>query len=138
MLQRRFERVGVYRPTPSSVARLGAHAKEALMLNDLCDLSRLSAALETCAKFDVSSMEDFDRRMATLERRGHRGSEGYRRLESARMYMEANSLMPQRVRREEAPASAQAQRRRRRQDELQQARKAEAQREQQRRGGYRR
>lgn len=138
MLQRRFERVGAYRPTPSSVARLGAHAKEALMLNDLGDLSRLSAALETCAKFDVSSMEDFDRRMATLERRGHRESEGYRRLESARMYMEANRLMPQRVRREEAPASAQVQRRRRRQDELQQARKAEAQREQQRRGGYRR
>ena len=140
MLQRRFARASAYRPTPSSIARLGAHAKDALLLNDLQDLSRLSACLETCAKFDVRSMGDFDRRMETLERHGQQGSEGYRRLEEARMYMAANNLMPQRVRCDVPAAPAQApEKRLRHQEELQQARKAEQRREQrQGRGGYRR
>ena len=139
MLRRRFERASAYRPTPSSIARLEAHAKDALLLNDLSDLSRLSAALETCAKFDARSIEDIDRRIATLERHGKQGSEGHRRLEQARMYMAANNLMPQRTAPAEAAAPAQQRaRRQQRQDELQQARKAEQRREQQGRGGYRR
>lgn len=140
MLQRRFARASAYRPTPSSIARLGAHAKDALLLNDLQDLSRLSACLETCAKFDVRSMDDFGRRMETLERHGQQGSEGYRRLEEARMYMAANNLMPQRVRCDGPAAPAQAREKKlRHQEELQQARKAEQRREpRQGRGGYRR
>ena len=139
MLRRRFERASAYRPTPSSIARLEAHAKDALLLNDLSDLSRLSAALETCAKFDARSIEDIDRRIATLERHGKQGSEGHRRLEQARMYMATNNLMPQRTVPAEAAAPAQQRARRQlRQDELQQARKAEQRREQQGRGGYRR
>lgn len=139
MLRRRFERASAYHPTPSSIERLGAHAKDALLLNDLSDLSRLSAALETCAKFDARSIEDIDRRIATLERHGKQGSEGHRRLEQARMYMAANNLMPLRNVHAEAAAPAQQRARRQlRQDELQQARKAEQRREQQGRGGYRR
>ena len=67
-------------------------------LNDLSELSRLSSALETCAKFDVESIEEFGLRMATLERRGQAGGEGYRRLEAARAYMAENGLMPLKTR----------------------------------------
>ena len=67
-------------------------------LNDLSELSRLSSALETCAKFDVESIEEFGLRMATLERRGQAGGEGYRRLETARAYMAENGLMPLKTR----------------------------------------
>lgn len=53
MLRRRFEREGAYRPTDASAARIREAAERALELNDLSELSRLSSALETCAKFDV-------------------------------------------------------------------------------------
>ena len=61
-------------------------------------LGRLSSALEICAKFDVESIEEFGLRMATLERRGQAGGEGYRRLEAARAYMAENGLMPLKTR----------------------------------------
>ena len=73
MLRRRFEREGAYRPTDASAARIREAAERALELNDLSELSRLSSALETCAKFDVESIEEFGLRMATLERRGQAG-----------------------------------------------------------------
>lgn len=89
MLRRRFEREGAYRPTDASTARIREAAERALELNDLSELSRLSSALETCAKFDVESIEEFGLRMAALERRGQAGGEGYRRLEAAHAYMTA-------------------------------------------------
>ena len=98
MLRRRFEREGAYRPTDASAARIREAAERALELNDLSELSRLSSALETCAKFDVESIEEFGLRMATLERRGQAGGEGYRRLEAARDYMAMNGLMPLKTR----------------------------------------
>ena len=98
MLRRRFERGGAYRPTDASAARIREAAERALELNDLSELSRLSSALETCAKFDVESIEEFGLRMATLERRGQAGGEGYRRLETARAYMAENGLMPLKTR----------------------------------------
>ena len=98
MLRRRFEREGAYRPTDASTARIREAAERALELNDLSELSRLSSALETCAKFDVESIEEFRLRMATLERRGQAGGEGYRRLEAARAYMAENGLMPLKTR----------------------------------------
>ena len=98
MLRRRFEREGAYRPTDASTARIREAAERALELNDLSELSRLSSALETCAKFDVESIEEFGLRMTTLERRGQAGGEGYRRLEAARAYMAENGLMPLKTR----------------------------------------
>ena len=98
MLRRRFELEGAYRPTDASTARIREAAERALELNDLSELSRLSSALETCAKFDVESIEEFGLRMATLERRGQAGGEGYRRLEAARAYMAENGLMPLKTR----------------------------------------
>ena len=77
----------------------------AVELNDLQDLSRLSAVLETCAKFDIRYLEDFDARAATLARRDQLGSEGFRRLAEARVYIAENNLMTHRRRDESAPAS---------------------------------
>ena len=55
MLRRRFEREGAYRPTDASAARIREAAERALELNDLSELSRLSSALETCAKFGLAT-----------------------------------------------------------------------------------
>ena len=82
----------------AAMQRIREAAERALELNDLSELSRLSSALETCAKFDVESIEEFGLRMATLERRGQAGGEGYRRLEAARAYMAENGLMPLKTR----------------------------------------
>ena len=53
--------------------------------------------METCAKFDVESLEEFDRRLSTLERRGQADSEGFRRLAEAKAYMGERGLMPKQV-----------------------------------------
>lgn len=98
MLRSRFERQSSYRPEARSGREIRHRAAEAFELNDLQDLSRLSAVLETCAKFDVRYMEDFDRRIATLARRGHEDSEGFRRLAEARVYVAENRLMTWRER----------------------------------------
>lgn len=98
MLQRRFERASAYRPTEKSIEEIRKRFENAVELNDLDDLSKLSAALETCARFDIESMEEFDARLSTLSRRGQAGSEGAKRLMKAREYMAEHRLMPQRVR----------------------------------------
>ncbi len=79
MLRRRFERGGAYRPTDTSAARIREAAERALELNDLSELSRLSSALETCAKFDVESIEEFGsgwRRSSVAARRAARATVG--------------------------------------------------------------
>lgn len=93
MLKDRFERQAAYRPEARSGREIRHRAMEAVRLNNLTDLSRLSAVLETCAKFDVHYMEDFDKRIATLARHGHEDSEGFRRLAEARAYVSENELM---------------------------------------------
>lgn len=93
MLKNRFERQAAYRPEARSGREIRHRAMEAVKLNDLTYLSRLSAVLETCAKFDVRYMEDFDKRIATLARHGHEDSEGFRRLTEARAYVVDNELM---------------------------------------------
>lgn len=107
MLKSRFDRQSSYRPEARSGREIRHRAAEAFELNDLQDLSRLSAVLETCAKFDIRYMEDFDRRIATLARRGHEDSEGFRRLAEARVYVAENRLMTWRERgNEPAPIAA--------------------------------
>ena len=126
MLRSRFERQSSYRPEARSGREIRHRAAEAFELNDLQDLSRLSAVLETCAKFDIRYMEDFDRRIATLARRGHEDSEGFRRLAEARVYVAENRLMTWRERSNE-PAPI-ATRRRGGQGEAQRQRAQEAER----------
>ena len=132
MLQRRFDRSGAYRPTEKSVDEIRKRAESAIELNDLEDLSKLSAALETCAKFDVESLEEFDARLATLSRRGQIGSEGAQRLMQAKEYMTEHGLMPQQVRYEQRQEEL-VDRRRSRTNQNEQRSPAARQREQQRR-----
>lgn len=96
MLKHRFERQASYKPEAKSASRIRRHAVDALELNDLKDLSRLSAALETCAKFDIRFSDDFDKRLATLVRRGQEESQGYKRLQEAKGYMAEKQLMEER------------------------------------------
>lgn len=97
MLTDRFQRQAAYRPSARSASEIRHRAVDALRLNDLGDLSRLSAVLETCAKFDIRYLEDFDSRLATLTRRGNEDSEGFRRLVAARIYVADNELMTRRA-----------------------------------------
>lgn len=93
MLRNRFERQETYVPEARTATQIRQRAASAVALNDLADLSRLSAVLETCAKFNVRSLDDFDRRLSTLQRRGNESSEGYRRLLEARAYAAEKGLM---------------------------------------------
>lgn len=102
----RFQRQSAYQPSTRSASEIRHRAVDAVRLNDLNDLSRLSAVLETCAKFDVRYLEDFDRRLATLTRRGYEDSEGFRRLVAARVYVVENELMTRRDDRSEAQPQA--------------------------------
>lgn len=102
MLKSRFERQSAYHPERRTEHEIRMRAVDAVALNDLQDLSRLSAVLETCAKFDIRYLRDFDSRMATLSQRGQEDSEGYRRLIEARSYVADNKLMAKRPAQEEA------------------------------------
>lgn len=93
MLTSRFDRQGAYHPTPKSEGEIRRRAIGAVALNDLQDLSRLSAVLETCAKFDIKYLEDFDSRLAALTRRGSEDSQGFMRLVEARVYVADKGLM---------------------------------------------
>lgn len=135
MLRSRFERQAAYRPEARSGREIRHRAVEAVKLNDLQDLSRLSAVLETCAKFDVRYMEDFDKRIATLTRRGQEGSEGFRRLAEARAYVAENELMGWRSPRR--PSEPNATRRRGTQGEQTRQRAQEAERMRGRKRGER-
>lgn len=103
MLTSRFQRQGAYHPEPRTEHDIRLRAINAVELNDLQDLSRLSAVLETCAKFDIRYLRDFNSRATTLTRRGQEGSEGFRRLMEARAYVSENRLMPMRPPKDEAP-----------------------------------
>lgn len=93
MLTSRFDRQGAYHPTPKSEGEIRRRAIGAVALNDLQDLSRLSAVLETCAKFDIRYLEDFDSRLAALTRCGSEDSKGFIRLVEARVYVADKGLM---------------------------------------------
>lgn len=110
MLRERFGRQSAYHPAQRSEREIRSRAIDAVRLNDLNDLSRLSAVLETCAKFDIRFLEDFDSRLATLTRRGNEDSVGFRRLVEARVYVAENELMTRRNPQEGARAQSTRQR----------------------------
>ena len=89
-LRRCFARQASYRPTGKTADAIREHAASAVELNDLVDLDELAAALETCERFNVRSLDDFDRRMA-----GRAVSqEAQAALARARDYMAENRLLP--------------------------------------------
>ena len=93
VLRNRFERQGSYIPEARTATQIRQRAANAVALNDLADLSKLSAVLETCAKFNVRNLDDFERRLSTLQRRGNEDSEGYRRPVEARSYATEKGFM---------------------------------------------
>lgn len=93
-LQRRFERQSAYHPTPASEAIIRTRAEHAVELNDLMDLDELASALQTCSRYGIRSMEDFDRRMSTKAASSERVME---ELTRAKAYMTENRLLPQRI-----------------------------------------
>lgn len=92
-LQRRFARKESYRPTASSAAVIKARAEAAVELNDLVDLDKLAHALDTCSRFEIASLEDFNKRL------GSRSLKAESRIElmQAREYMSEKKLLPARI-----------------------------------------
>lgn len=99
---RQMRRAGAYRPDARTSKEILSNAREAVLVNDLDDLSELSSALRTCAYHGVSSIQECTRKLAALRKRAD-GVEGRSKanilrrageLEAARDYMEAHELLP--------------------------------------------
>ncbi len=97
-LRRRFGRIAAWRPTPAASREVLSHAAEAIDLNDLAELGRLSAAIETCMAVNAHSIADLDRRIARLESHGEGDSrERASSLREVREYVAQNRLLPKTV-----------------------------------------
>ena len=97
-LRRRFGRIAAWRPTPAASREVLSHAAEAIGLNDLAELGRLSAAIETCMAVNAHSIADLDRRIARLESHGEGDScERASSLREVREYVAQNRLLPKTV-----------------------------------------
>ncbi len=111
---RQMRRSGAYRPDARSSKEILRNARDAVLVNDLEDLSELSEALRTCAYHGASSIHECESKLDALRKRAER-SEGRTRssllqkaeaLESAKNYMEAHSLLPVRISKTSTPKAA--------------------------------
>ena len=102
-LQRRFARKESYRPTAASASVIRARAEAAVELNDLVDLDRLAHALDTCSRFGIASLEDFDKRLESRTLK----SESRIGLMRAREYMSEKKMLPARIENPVRPRKAQ-------------------------------
>ena len=94
-LQGRFARMAAWRPGPEESRRVLAQAHDAVVVNDLAELGRMSDALETCMAFNVRSVSDIDRRIARAEGRGDdRAAADLARLRDARECVVERRLLP--------------------------------------------
>ena len=89
-LQHRFARHASYVPSGKATEAIRAHAASAIELNDLVDLDNLAAALETCERFNIRSLDDFGKRISGRSVSG----ETQAMLAKTRDYMVANKLLP--------------------------------------------
>lgn len=90
-LLHRFARRASYTPADKTVEAIRAHAASAVELNDLVDLDELAAALETCERFNIRSLDDFEKRISgrSVSR------ETQATLIKTRDYMAEKKLLPQ-------------------------------------------
>lgn len=102
-LQRRFARKESYRPTTTSASVIRARAEAAVELNDLVDLDKLAHALDTCSRFGIVSLEDFDRRLGSRVLK----TESRIELMLAREYMAEKKMLPARIENSARPRKAQ-------------------------------
>lgn len=94
-LRRRFGRIAAWHPTPAASREVLSHAAEAVGLNDLAELERLSAVIETCMAVNARSIADLDRGIARLESHGEGDSrERASSLREVREYVAQNRLLP--------------------------------------------
>lgn len=93
-MRNRFERKAAYHPTPESSRLILAAARDAILINDLNELGRLSKTIETCASFNVRSMAELEGR---IERARERGSENLQRLVEVREFARERNLLPLRA-----------------------------------------
>ena len=96
-LRNRFGRIAAWHPTSSASREILAHAKDAIRLNDLAALERLSDVMETCMSENARSIADLDRRIERLEGYGSDATERIEALREARTYMAKNNLLPENV-----------------------------------------
>lgn len=104
-IQRQLARAGSYHPDAKSSRELLRNARNAILVNDLEDLSDLSRALRVCAYHNVSTLRDCDARLAVLQRRTETSAGRQRNaletriaeLEFARDYMATRNLLPERI-----------------------------------------
>ena len=94
-LRNRFGRMAAWHPSAQASREVLSHARDAVALNEIADLERLSASMETCMAFNVRSVEDLDRRIARMENRGDTTkTNDLQRLVDAREFIVENKLLP--------------------------------------------
>lgn len=101
-IKRELARSKSYRPDAKSSKELLRNARSAVLVNDLADLNELAAALRACAYHNTSSIEECDRRIASMRKRiesceGRNAAKLQRSIEelaTAREYMSGRGLLP--------------------------------------------
>ncbi len=104
-IRRELKRANSYHPNAQSSQILLRNARNAVLINDLKELDRLSRALTTCAQNNVSSIQECNRKLETLYKRIDSSTGGLKyalsksaeELESAKAYMVSHNLLPERL-----------------------------------------
>lgn len=91
-LQNGFANIASFHPDASSSRTILKAARNAVVINDLCDLDRMAKALETCFRHNVRSISEIDSRIAILDTRSENAAA---ELREARSYVIEKGLMPQ-------------------------------------------
>lgn len=102
---RQIARASRKHPNARTSKEILKNARDAMLVNDLVELSELSSALRTCAYHGASSIQECTRKLAALRRRiessDGRERDGLMRraaeLEGAMDYMESRNLLPVRI-----------------------------------------
>lgn len=104
-VERQFKRAATYRPDAKTSKEILRNAREAVLVESLGDLDSLSSALRACARNNVSSIQECDRKIAAMRKRASsltgRKQKAIERsadeLQEARDYMASHDLLPQRT-----------------------------------------
>ena len=104
-IRRELKRANSYHPDAKSSQALLRNARNAVLINDLQELDRLSQALTICAQNNVSSIQECDRKLEAMHRRIDSSAgdlkaalvKSAEELEGAKAYMVSNGLLPKRL-----------------------------------------
>lgn len=93
-LENSFANMAAYHPDASASRTILKAARNAVIINDLCDLDKMANVLETCARHSVRSISEIDARIAILDTKGPEASSD---LREARKYVIEKNLLPQKA-----------------------------------------